>query len=132
MRACGGAGCGVTYVRTHRLLAMSAIISITELRQRLFQLADRVVETGEPLVIERRGVRLQLVREDAIAPKGGRLSRLVPRKQSVVVGPPLDPHESPAEWNGELYPGEFETKVAEPLPSAWPKPGKPSRRRQPR
>lgn len=111
---------------------MTAAISITELRQRLFQLADQVVETGEPLVIERRGVRLQLVREGAVGAKGGRLSRLTPRKQSVVVGPPLDPHESPAEWSGELYPEEFESKVAEPLPGTGPKQGKTPRRRRSR
>ena len=71
---------------------MSTKISLTELRQRLFQLADHVADTGEPLVIVRNGVRLKLVREDA----------------SVVVGPPLDPRESPAEWSGES------SKVAEP------------------
>ncbi|MGH8215435.1 MAG: hypothetical protein ACREPZ_07070 [Rhodanobacteraceae bacterium] len=80
---------------------MSTSISITELRQRLFQLADRVIETGEPLLVERRGVRLKLVREDAIEESGGRLARLRPRKQSVVVGLPLDAHESPAQWSAE-------------------------------
>jgi hypothetical protein len=75
-------------------------ISLTELRQRLFQLADQVAETGEPLVIVRNGVRLRLVREDAAPDAPGRLSRLV--KRSVVIGPPLDPHESPAEWSGGL------------------------------
>lgn len=111
---------------------MSASISITELRQRLFQLADQVVETGEPLVIERRGVRLQLIREGAVGAKGGRLSRLTPRKQSVVVGPPLDPHESPAEWSGELDPARPLSKVAEPLPGTGPKPAKSPRRRRTR
>lgn len=75
-------------------------ISLTELRQRLFQLADHVAETGEPLVIVRNGVRLRLVREDALPQTVGRLSRLV--KRSIVVGAPLDPHESPAEWSGEF------------------------------
>lgn len=111
---------------------MPATISITELRQRLFQLADQVVETGEPLVIERRGVRLQLVREGTVGAKGGRLSRLTPRKQSVVVGRPLDPHESPAEWSGDLSPGESVPRVAELLPGAGPKPPKTPRRRRPR
>lgn len=74
-------------------------ISLTELRQRLFQLADRVAETGEPLVIVRNGVRLRLVRED-LETGGGRLTRLV--KRSVVVGAPLDPHESPAAWSGDV------------------------------
>lgn len=95
---------------------MPASISITELRQRLFQLADRVVETGEPLLIERRGVRLRLVRDEESATKqGGRLARLKPRKQSVVVGAPLDPHESPARWNETVLPA-----VAEPPSSTRP------------
>jgi len=85
---------------------MNPTISLTELRQRLFQLADHVADTGEPLVIVRNGVRLKLVREDAAAGRPGRLARLV--KRSVVIGPPLDPHESPAEWSGES------SKVAEP------------------
>jgi hypothetical protein len=85
---------------------MSTKISLTELRQRLFQLADHVADTGEPLVIVRNGVRLKLVREDAKAEGPGRLARLI--KRSVVVGPPLDPRESPAEWSGDS------SKVAEP------------------
>ena len=80
---------------------MDASISLTELRQRLFELADRVVESGEPLVIVRNGVRLRLVREEpAAAGKKGRLARLVQR--DIVIGPPLDPQESPSEWSGEL------------------------------
>ena len=81
-------------------------ISLTELRQKLFQLADHVADTGEPLVIVRKGVRLRLVREEPMAKAAGRLSRLVER--NIVVGAPLDPHESPAEWPGELM------KIAEP------------------
>jgi hypothetical protein len=96
---------------------MSATISLTELRQRLFQLADHVADTGEPLVIVRNGVRLKLVREDAPAQGPGRLARLV--KRSVVIGAPLDPHESPADWSGERF------KVAEP------KRGYGSRKRRP-
>ena len=84
---------------------MNNAISLTELRQRLFQLADHVADTGEPLVIMRNGVRLHLTREDAIRKMPGRLARLV--KRSIVIGPPLDPHESPAEWSGDV------SKVAE-------------------
>ena len=29
-------------------------VSLTELRQKLFKLADHVVDTGEPLIVERR------------------------------------------------------------------------------
>jgi hypothetical protein len=85
---------------------VEASISLTELRQRLFELADRVAESGEPLVIVRNGVRLKLIREPAAAEKGGRLARLVAR--DIVIGPPLDPHESPSEWTGEHL------RVAEP------------------
>lgn len=69
-------------------------ISLTELRQNLFRLADEVIDGGEPLVIERRGVRLKLVRDDALT--SGRLQLLQP--QELVVGPALLPSESPAEW----------------------------------
>lgn len=85
---------------------MGVKISLTELRQRLFQLADHVADTGEPLVIVRNGVQLRLVRDEAVGEKAGRLARLV--KRSVVIGPPLDPHESPAEWSGQSF------QVAEP------------------
>lgn len=97
-------------------------ISLTELRQRLFQLADQVADTGEPLVIMRNGVRLQLIREDAMPEMPGRLARLV--KRSIVIGPPLDPHESPAEWSGDT------SKVAEKA-STYSAP-KRSRRRTPK
>ncbi|HVT32050.1 MAG TPA: type II toxin-antitoxin system prevent-host-death family antitoxin [Rhodanobacteraceae bacterium] len=85
---------------------MQPTVSLTELRQRLFELADRVVESGEPVVVVRNGVRLRLIREEATDEKPGRLARLVTRE--VVIGPPLDPHESPSEWTGEL------PRVAEP------------------
>ena len=94
---------------------MNASISLTELRQRLFELADRVIASGEPLVIVRNGVRLRLVREEpAVAvEKAGRIARLVER--DIVIGPPLDPHESPSEWSGELL------RVAEPNAAYAPK-----------
>ncbi|HET7930390.1 MAG TPA: type II toxin-antitoxin system Phd/YefM family antitoxin [Rhodanobacteraceae bacterium] len=93
---------------------MHETVTLTELRQRLFKLADRVIESGEPLVIERHGVRLRLVREDVDDRAGGRLAKIRSRKQSVVVGPPLDPHESPAQWSGQAL-----AKVAEPAEPAW-------------
>ena len=100
---------------------MDATISLTELRQRLFELADRVAETGEPLVIVRNGIRLRLIREDAPPQSVGRLSRLI--KRSIVVGAPLDPHESPAEWSGDV------SKVAESA-SAYASPKRPRGRRK--
>lgn len=96
-------------------------ISLTELRQRLFQLADHVAETGEPLVILRNGVRLRLVRDEPVE-AGGRLARLV--VQSAVIGEPLAPDESPAQWTGEAP-----LKVAEPKADYGTKPRSRSRRR---
>jgi antitoxin (DNA-binding transcriptional repressor) of toxin-antitoxin stability system len=75
-------------------------VSLTELRQRLFELADRVIETGEAIVITRRGRTLRIIR-DEVQPKAySRLAKL--RKlgpQPYEIGPPLDPHESPAQWS---------------------------------
>lgn len=105
---------------------MESTVTLTELRQRLFQLADQVIESGEALVIERHGVRLRLVRDDAPKSEGGRLARLKPRKQSVVVGPALDPHESPAEWVGVALP-----MVAEPSTPRWTGRVQTRRRRKP-
>lgn len=77
-------------------------VSLTELRQRLFELADQVVESGMPLEIERRGVRLRLSRVDEPVAKGGRLARL--QAQSLVVGAALSPSESPAQWSEASLP----------------------------
>ena len=85
-------------------------ISLTELRTNLFALADHVIESGEPLLIERRGNRLRLVREDGQV-ETGRLSRLV--AQSLTLGAPLAPNESPALWSG-FDMNLLLSKVAEP------------------
>ena len=98
-------------------------VSLTELRQNLFALADRVAETGEPLVIERRGVRLELVRAFAPAARG-RLARLQSRE--LVIGEALRPDESPAQWD-EVTPSQ--SRAAEPAPGARrDSAGKPRRR----
>lgn len=98
-------------------------LSLTELRQRLFKLADQVIDTGVPLVIERRGVLLRLVREESV-PASGRLARM--KQQSLVIGSPLEPHESPAAWS-ELVPA----KVAEVVPKYRAKPPATVRSRKP-
>jgi hypothetical protein len=85
-------------------------ISLTQLRQQLFQAADHVIATGEPLIIERAGVRLRLIREDSLEPKSGRLARLVTQK--LVNGPVLTPEESPSLWS-EF--GGAHSAVAEPM-----------------
>lgn len=92
-------------------------VTLTELRQQLFKLADHVADTGEPLLIERRGVRLKLIREDVQATPS-RLHRL--KAQALVQGAPLRPDESPALWN-ESPP----SRVAEPATGYAGNAGKP-------
>jgi hypothetical protein len=84
-------------VRTYFLTATPMEISLTELRQRLFELADRVIETGEAIVITRRGKTLRMVRDEVQPQTYSRLAKL--RPQPFEIGPPLDPHESPAQWS---------------------------------
>jgi antitoxin (DNA-binding transcriptional repressor) of toxin-antitoxin stability system len=50
-------------------------LSITALRQKLFQVADEVLESGVPVAIERRGRTLLLVAEDAGKPRLAALKR---------------------------------------------------------
>lgn len=98
--------------------------SLTEVRQNLFQLADQVIDTGVPVEIERRGVRLRLVRVDA-PESGGRLARL--RRRRLVTGPALRPDESPAEWLVEGLAAVAEAP-APAYPTAPPVGGKTTKR----
>jgi hypothetical protein len=50
-------------------------VTASELRSRIYHLLDEVAATGRPLVIERKGRKLQVVCEET----PGRLSRLVRR-----------------------------------------------------
>jgi hypothetical protein len=74
------------------------MISLSDMRTRLFKLADHVVATGEPLFIERKGVRLRLIRDDSLPIVRARLAQLTERV--AVIGAPLSPEESPALWSG--------------------------------
>jgi len=42
-------------------------LTLTTLRKNLFRVADQVLATGEPVIIERHGRRLALVAESALA-----------------------------------------------------------------
>lgn len=52
-------------------------ITITTFRQNLFQIADRVLQTGTPVTITRKGKKLLLKAE---APTSSKLSQLKRRK----------------------------------------------------
>ena len=71
-------------------------ITLTALRQNIFQIADRVLATGEPVIIERDGKRLVLAPE----PSPSRLSRL-PRREAIAGDPETLVELSP--WNEETW-----------------------------
>ncbi len=50
-------------------------ITPSALRRDIYRLLDQVAETGAPLIVERKGRRIRIVREE---PPEGRLARLVP------------------------------------------------------
>ena len=59
-------------------------ISLTALRQQLFKIVDKVIQTGIPVEIERRGHRLKIVLDDP--PR--KLANL--RPHNAIVGDPDD------------------------------------------
>ena len=60
------------------------ILSATRLRQNLYSILDQVLETGIPVVIERKGCRLKIVPEKPIS----KLDRLEPH--DTINGDPED------------------------------------------
>jgi antitoxin (DNA-binding transcriptional repressor) of toxin-antitoxin stability system len=66
-------------------------ISASELRANVYRLLDQVLETGEPLEIERGGRRLRIVPADPVPPVGSELERLKGRgNPDYIVGDPED------------------------------------------
>jgi antitoxin (DNA-binding transcriptional repressor) of toxin-antitoxin stability system len=66
-------------------------ITASELRANVYRLLDQVLETGEPLEIERAGRRLRIVAADPGPPVGSKLERLKGRgNPNAIVGDPED------------------------------------------
>jgi hypothetical protein len=80
------------YVRT------SMKTTATDLRSNLYSLLDRVADTGEPIEIERKGVRLRIAREGA----GSKLGGL--GKRNTIVGEPeeLLNLDWSSDWNPDV------------------------------
>jgi hypothetical protein len=55
------------------------VVTASSLRQDIYRILDRVLETGEPVIIERGGRRLRIVADDP----GSRFDRLVRRPDAV-------------------------------------------------
>lgn len=75
----------------------------TQLRQDIYKILDQVLETGEPVEIERKGRRLKIVAEERekAAPEGSKLSRLVRRDDVFNCDPEDLVH---IDWSGEGRP----------------------------
>jgi antitoxin (DNA-binding transcriptional repressor) of toxin-antitoxin stability system len=72
-------------------------ITASELRANVYQLLDRVLETGVPLEVARGGRRLRIVPVDAPS----RLDRL-PVRPEVIIGDPNDLVD--IDWSSEWRP----------------------------
>lgn len=72
-------------------------VTASELRQNVYRLLDRVLDTGIPLDIERRGRRLRVIPADA-PPK---LDRLVGHPDYILGDPEELVH---VDWSGEWRP----------------------------
>ncbi|MDN5853820.1 MAG: type II toxin-antitoxin system Phd/YefM family antitoxin [Actinomycetia bacterium] len=74
---------------------MSEPVTLSQLRQNVYRLIDHVLDTGEPLEINRKGRRLRLVLDE---PQGDRLAA-IHTNPNAIVG---DPEELVSlDWSGE-------------------------------
>ena len=72
-------------------------VTATELRQNIYKLLDQVLESGEPLEIERNGRRLKIVP----AERPSKLDRLRPHPGFMMEDPEYYVH---IDWSGEWHP----------------------------
>ena len=72
-------------------------LTASKLRQDIYRVLDRVLETGEPVEIERHGRRLRIIADEPPS----RLDRLV-RRTDVVIGDSDDFVHM--DWSGEWRP----------------------------
>lgn len=70
----------------------------TDLRAHLFGILDSVIATGEPVYVDRSGVRIRISRDDGLT----RLSRL-PKRPTLLCEPETLVHNDwSGEWRGDL------------------------------
>ncbi len=69
-------------------------ISLTALRNNLFKIVDQVIQTGNPVLLERKGQKLKIVLED----KKSKLENL--KSHNCITGDPDDlVHVKVGEWH---------------------------------
>ena len=86
-----------TYVHPARVVRIMRITA-SQLRQDIYRILDRVIETGEAVEIERKGKVLRIV-----APAARRNLDLLPKRPHFIVGDPEDlvSIDWSEEWDGE-------------------------------
>ena len=84
-----------TYVRYNQIMPLTA----SSLRADVYKILDGVLETGEPVEIERKGRLLRIV---AVMPPGSKVSR-IKKRPGLVNGNPKD--LVGIEWSKESKPG---------------------------
>jgi hypothetical protein len=73
------------------------VVSASKLRGNIYKLLDKVLETGEPLEIERKGRKLKIMP----SPAPDRLSGLQAHKKYLLADPEELVH---VDWSGEWQP----------------------------
>ncbi len=73
---------------------MATRLSLTKMRSDLYKIVDRVLETGVPVEIERKGQKIRIVR---VRPKS-KLENLVKRPGTILGDPEAIVH---MDWSGE-------------------------------
>jgi hypothetical protein len=69
-------------------------ISLTALRNNLFKIVDQVIQTGNPVLLERKGQRLKIILEE----KKSKLDNL--KSHNCITGDPDDlVHAEVGEWH---------------------------------
>jgi hypothetical protein len=90
------------HVRTNPLETGMALTA-SKLRANVYRLLDEVLETGEPLEIERNG-KILLIAPKEEKEKGSKLDNL-PRREGAIIGDPdeLIHMDWSSEWNPDPY-----------------------------
>lgn len=77
-------------------------ISVTQLRANIYKIVDEIIETGQPIDIEREGMTLRIIPlQHARLVKANKLERLIQRREVMTSSPEDYVH---IDWSDEWKP----------------------------